>query len=124
MSEKGLKLLYQMMGKEKADELVAGWAKLSPDFARMITDFVAADVWARPGLELKSRSFITIAALTVLGRMNALRINIEMALNNGATRTEIVEALLHLAPYAGFPACWDALIVADEVFSRKQSAGA
>jgi 4-carboxymuconolactone decarboxylase len=123
MSERGIEMLRRLFGEERADEVRAGWAKLSPDFADMVTNFLAAEVWSRPNLELKTRSLITVAALTALGRVNGLRLNIEMAINNGATRAEILETLLHMAPYAGFPACWDALVIANEVFSRKGSAG-
>ena len=122
MSEKGIEMLRRLFGKDRAEEVRAGWTKLSPDFAGMVTNFLAAEVWSRPNLELKTRSLITVAALTALGRVNGLRLNIEMALNNGATRAEILETLLHMAPYAGFPACWDALVIADEVFNRKESA--
>ena len=121
MNKKGVDMLRRLLGNERADEVRAGWSKLSPDFADMVTDFLAAEVWSRPNLELKTRSLITVAALTALGRENALRLNIEIALNNGATRAEILETLLQMAPYAGFPACWEALVIADEVFSRKQS---
>jgi 4-carboxymuconolactone decarboxylase len=116
MSGKGFEMMQRMMGSERAEEARAAWLKLSPDFAQMIEDFVAGEVWSRPGLDLRTRSLVTIAALTALGRANALRLNIEMGLNNGATRSEITEAILQLAPYAGFPAVWDALVVADEVF--------
>ena len=121
MSDKGLEILRQMLGKGRTDEVREAWSRLSPDFARLVTDFVAGEVWTRPNLELKTRSLITVAALAALGRTNALRLNIEMALNNGATRTEVLETILHMAVYAGFPACWDALVIADEVFSRKQA---
>jgi 4-carboxymuconolactone decarboxylase len=124
VSEKGLKMLHQLFGKERASEVRAAWSKLSPDFADMVSDFVAGEVWSRPNLELKTRSLITISALAALGRPNALRLNIEMALNNGATRSEILETILQMAAYAGFPACWDALVIADEVFSRKQASHA
>ena len=119
MSDKGLELLHQVLGKERTAEVREAWSKLSPDFSRLVTDFAAGEVWSRPGLELKTRSLITIAALTALGRPNGLRLNIEMALNNGATRDEVLETILHMAVYAGFPACWEALVIADEVFSRK-----
>ena len=56
-----------------------------------------------------------------MGRPNGLRLNIEMALNNGATKEEILETLLQMAPYAGFPACWEGLVVANEVFKEKAS---
>ena len=121
MSDKGLEMLRQLLGKERANEVRGSWSDLSPDFANMVTDFLAGEVWSRPNLDLKTRSLITVSALAALGRTNALRLNIEMALNNGASHSEILETLLQMAPYAGFPACWDALIVAHEVYSRKQA---
>jgi len=119
MSDKGLEMLHQLFGKERAAEVRHAWSNLSPDFANMVTDFVAGEVWSRPNLDLKTRSLITVSALAAMGRTNALRLNIEMALNNGATRSEILETILQMAPYAGFPACWDALIIANEVFSGR-----
>lgn len=121
MDDKGMEMLRRMLGPERANEALASWTKLSPDFANIVKDFLAAQVWSRPNLDLKTRSLVTVAALTALGRMNGLRLNIEMALNNGASRAEVLETLLQMGPYAGFPACWDALVIADEVFSRKQA---
>lgn len=118
--ERGLEMLRRMLGEERARQVRESWTKLSPDFARYVTNFLAGDVWARPNLDLKTRSLITVSALTAMGRSNALRLNIEMALNNGATRAEILETLLQMAPYAGFPACWDALLIADEVFKQQE----
>jgi 4-carboxymuconolactone decarboxylase len=117
-NETGLELLQRMLGADRAREVVAGWEKLDPDFARSITGLVAGEIWSRPALDLKTRSLITVAATTALGRPNALRLNIELALNNGATRQEIIEALLQMAAYAGFPACWEGLLIADEVFKK------
>jgi alkylhydroperoxidase/carboxymuconolactone decarboxylase family protein YurZ len=123
MSEKGIEMLERMLGSKRTAEVRAGWSKLSPDFDNFVTNFLVQDVWSRTNLDLKTRSLITIAASTALGRVSALRLHIEMGLNNGATEAEIEEALLHLAFYAGFPAAWDALVIADEVFSRIKSAG-
>src|SRR5579859_5136357 len=112
MNEKGIEMLRRLLGNERADEVRAAWSKLSPDFADLVTNFLAGEVWSRPNLELKTRSLITVAALAALGRVNGLRLNIEIALNNGAARAEVLETLLQMAPYAGFPACWDALVIA------------
>ncbi len=119
MSEKGIEMLHRMLGKARAKEVRDAWEKMSPDFARIVTDFLAGEIWSRPQLDLKTRSLITVAALTALGRPNGLRLNIEMALNNGATKEEILETLLQMAPYAGFPACWEGLVIADEIFKQK-----
>ncbi len=123
MTEKGTEMLEKMLGSKRMAEVRAGWSKLSPDFDNFVTNFLAAEIWSRPNLDLKTRSLITIAASTALGRPSALRLHIEMGLNNGATEAEIKEAILHLAFYAGFPAAWDALVIADEVFRQKASAG-
>lgn len=120
VSDAGLEMLRRLLGEERAREVRETWTGLSPDFARYVTDFLAGQIWTRPNLDLKTRSLVTVAALTALGRANALRLNIEMALNNGATQAEILETLLQMAPYAGFPACWDGLVIADEVFKRKE----
>lgn len=119
MSEKGAEMLRKLLGEGRATEIQAAWARLSPDFARIVRDFLAGEIWSRPHLDLKTRSLVTIAALTALGRTNGLRLNIEMAINNGATKQEILETLLQMGPYAGFPACWEGLLVADEVFRQK-----
>ncbi len=99
----------------------AAWSRISPDFERFVLSVLAGRVWTRPGLDLRSRSLVTIGALTALGRTRALDLNVEMALKNGATRDEIREAILHLAFYAGFPAAWEALEVADAVFRRQDA---
>jgi len=120
MDSKGLAMLQRMLGKERTRDVRREWSRLSPDFGHFVTNFLAGEIWSRPHLELKTRSLITIAALAALGRANGLRLNIEMALNNGATQEEILETLLQMAPYAGFPACWEGLIVADQVFKQKR----
>ncbi len=122
MAEKGIDMLRRLLGDDRAIEIRNDWAKLSPDFAHFVTTFLAGEIWSRPYLDLKTRSLVTVAAMTALNRPNALRLNIEMALNNGANKEEILETLLQMAPYAGFPSCWEALLVADEVFSRRKNA--
>ncbi len=119
MSDKGIEMLCRMLGEERSKEVREAWTKLSPEFASLVTNFLAGEIWSRPNLDLRTRSLVTVAALTALGRPNGLRLNIEMALNNGATKEEIVETLLQMAPYAGFPACWEGLVIADEVFKSK-----
>ena len=122
MAEKGIDMLRRLLGDDRAIEIRTAWAKLSPDFAHFVTSFLAGEIWSRPELDLKTRSLVTIAGLTALGRPNGLRLNIEMALNNGASKEEILETLLQMAPYAGFPACWEGLVIADEVFKERKAA--
>lgn len=114
--QRGLKLLKQMLGEKKAEETRKRWQKLAPDFERYVVEFLAGEIWSRSGLPLKIKSLCTISALAALGRVQGLELNIRMALKNGATREEIIETLLQIAPYAGFPAAWEGLQIAEKVF--------
>jgi 4-carboxymuconolactone decarboxylase len=114
--ERGAKLLQQMLGPEQARRTRQVWREICPDFEEYVIEFLSGEIWSRPQLDRRAKSLVTIAALAALGRSLGLELNIRMALNNGATRQEIVETLLHIAPYAGFPACWEGLALADKVF--------
>jgi len=114
--ENGLTTLKAMVGDAEAERIRQGWKEISPDLERLILEFVAGRIWTRPGLDLKTRSLSTVAALTALGRASALELNIRMALGNGATKEEVLEIMLHMAPYAGFPAVWDAMKIAARMF--------
>ena len=113
--EDGLAILKTMVGPEQADRIRRSWREISPDLERLILEFVAGRIWTRSTLDLKTRSLATVAVLTALGRTNALELNLRMALGNGATREEILEVMLHMAPYAGFPAVWDGMQIASRV---------
>src|SRR5713226_1247102 len=115
--ERGRRLFEKMAGGQEALRIRAAGRKLSPDFERYVLTFVSGEIWSRPALDRRTRSLCTIAALAALGRTNGLALNIRMALRNGATPAEIVEVLLHLAPYAGFPATWEALVLAGPILS-------
>ncbi|MBI4529350.1 MAG: carboxymuconolactone decarboxylase family protein [Deltaproteobacteria bacterium] len=119
--QRGVELLKQMLGEVAAEETRKRWRKLSPDFERYVLEFLAGEIWSRTGLPLKVKSLCTITALAALGRAQGLELNIRMALNNGATRDEIMEALLHIAPYAGFPAAWEGLQIAARVFETSET---
>ncbi len=120
--ERGARLLDKMLGPGDARRVRAAWRKLAPDFERYVITFLSGEMWSRPGLDRRTRSLCTIATLAALGRSNGLALNIRMALRNGATRAEIIEVILHLAPYAGFPAAWDALVLAGGIFSERTRA--
>jgi len=111
-------MLKSMVGQEEAERIRRGWRELSPDLERFILAFVAGQIWTRSTLDLKTRSLCTIAALTALGRTSALELNVRMALGNGATKEEILEVMLHTAPYAGFPATWDGVKIASRIVSE------
>ena len=93
---------------------------IAPDLADWIIDFSYGDVMARPGLDQRSRQFATIAALTALGNAQPqLKVHIAGALKVGCTPQEIVEVILQMAVYAGFPAAINALNVAREAFASR-----
>lgn len=103
-----------------ADRLKAGLQDIAPDMANFIIDFAFGDVYARPGLDIKSRQIANIAALTALGHAQPqLKVHIDCALNVGCTRTEILETILQMAVYAGFPAALNGFTVAREVFAAR-----
>jgi alkylhydroperoxidase/carboxymuconolactone decarboxylase family protein YurZ len=114
--ERGIKLLHEMLGPERAEQTRQTWREICPDFEEYVVEFLSGEIWSRSQLDRRTKSLVTIAALAALGRPLGLELNIRMALNNGATKQEIVETLLHIAPYAGFPACWEGLAIADRIF--------
>lgn len=114
--EKGIAQFAQMVGQGNIEALRERFAALSPDFEQTVMGFIGGEVWSRPNLDLRTRSLCSIAVLAGLGRVNALDLNIRMAVNNGATKTEIIEVFFQVAIYAGFAAAWDGLTMADKVF--------
>lgn len=117
--ERGRDVFVRMWGEERISRFEGNLEGLSPEFRRLIMEFAAGDIWSRDGIDAKTRSLITIAVLGVLGRDRQLAEHVEGALGNGATEEEIVETLLHLSAYAGFPAAWDSLDIARRVFRTR-----
>jgi 4-carboxymuconolactone decarboxylase len=116
--DRGLTVLSEMLGEEQAREVQQTWKKISPDFEKYVIGFLAGEIWPRTELDRRTRSLCTIAVLGALGRERALDLNIRMALRNGASQEEILETLLHLAPYAGFPAAWESIAMASKIFAE------
>lgn len=116
--KRGEKLLERMIGSEQAAQMREAWQGVSPDLDSYIVEFLAGEIWSRQQLDLRTKSLVTISALAAMGRTLALELNIRIALGNGATRQEIIETLLQIAPYAGFPAAWEGLALANEVFKK------
>jgi 4-carboxymuconolactone decarboxylase len=93
-------------------------ADIAPDFARYVFEFPFGDIYSRPGLDLRSREIAAIAALAALGHaVPQLKVHIRAGLNVGLTQAEIVEILMQMAVYAGFPAALNGLFAAREVFA-------
>jgi len=99
--------------------VVEGLKDIAPDLADWIIAFCYGDVLSRPGLDLRSRQFSTVAALTAMGTaVPQLKVHIEGALNVGCRPEEIVEVILQMAVYAGFPAAINGINAAREVFKE------
>jgi len=90
--------------------------EIAGDWNSFSVSTVLGDVWSRPGLDMKYRSMITIAALTALNKPDQLRAYITAGLNLGLTREEVCEIIFQMAVYAGFPAAIQAFAVANDVF--------
>lgn len=117
--ELGLATLAAITGGTGA-AVVESLKDIAPDFAEWIVSFSYGDVMSRPGLDLRSRQFATVAALTAMGTAAPqLKVHINGALNVGCQPSEIVEVILQMAVYAGFPATVNALNIAREVFQER-----
>lgn len=120
--QRGLAKLKEIDG-EAGERVVESLAGIAPDFARYLVEFPFGDIYSRPGLDLKSREIAVVAALTALGNAAPqLKVHVHGALNVGAGRTEIVETIMQMAVYAGFPAALNGLAVAREVFEQRGEA--
>ena len=118
--KRGRALIEKMLGTEGAEEVRRHWRDISPEFEGYVEEFLAGEIWSRGQLDLRTKSLITIAAMAAMGRTRALELNIRMAINNGATQQDVKETLLHIAPYAGFPATWEGLAMADRLFRKRK----
>jgi 4-carboxymuconolactone decarboxylase len=108
---------------QAGERVVASLADIAPDFARYLIEFPFGDIYSRPQLDLKSREIGVVAALTALGNATPqLKVHIHGALNVGCTRDEVVEIIMQMAVYAGFPAALNGLFAAKEVFAERQAA--
>jgi len=117
--DKGLVTRKQVMGEEYVANALAGATEFTRPIQEHITRAAWGDVWQRGGLDRKTRSLVTVAFLTALGKQHELKGHVRGALNNGATVEEIQEVLLHAAIYCGVPAAVDAFRSAAEVVDRR-----
>ncbi len=115
--DQGMAMRKQVMGEAFVAAAFANTTAFTAPIQEHITRAAWGDVWQRPGLDLKTRSLITVAMLTALGKQNELKGHVRGALNNGATVAEIQEVLLHATVYCGVPAAVEAFRSANEVVS-------
>jgi 4-carboxymuconolactone decarboxylase len=117
--EAGMKVRREVLGDEHVDQAVAQTSEFTSDFQDFITRYAWGSVWARPGLDRRTRSAITLAVLTALGREHELAMHVRAARRNGMSQAEIGEVLLHTAVYAGVPVANAAFAVAKRVLEEE-----
>ncbi|HKG11119.1 MAG TPA: 4-carboxymuconolactone decarboxylase [Gaiellaceae bacterium] len=119
--DEGMRVRREVLGDEHVDRAIAGTTEDTAEFQDLITRYAWGEIWARPGLDRRMRSAITLMALVALNRENELAMHIPAALRNGLTREEIKEVLLQSAIYCGVPAANGAFAVFQEVMSEQDA---
>jgi 4-carboxymuconolactone decarboxylase len=121
--ERGWEKLKEVDG-EAGERVMESLKDIAPDLARYVIEFPFGDVYSRPGLDLKSREIAAVAALTTLGNATPqLKVHIHGALNVGCSRQDVVEIIIQMAVYAGFPAAINGMSAAKEVFQERDEKG-
>jgi 4-carboxymuconolactone decarboxylase len=117
--EAGMRIRREVLGDEHVDRAIAGTTEFTAPFQEFITRGAWGEVWARDGLERRTRSAITLAVLTALGREHELALHVRAAVRNGLSEAEIAQVLLHTAVYAGVPAANAAFAIAQRVLAEQ-----
>jgi 4-carboxymuconolactone decarboxylase len=117
MSE-GERIRREILGDEHVDRAHATSTSFTRDFQDLLTRYAWGEIWARPGLDRRTRSLITLTALVALGRQEELALHVRAALRNGVTAAEIEETFLHAAVYCGIPAANGAFAIAQQVLDE------
>jgi 4-carboxymuconolactone decarboxylase len=124
LHELGLEMRKKVLGAEFVEATLAAADQYTQPLQEIVNEYVWGAVWARPGLEPRIRSMLTISLLTALNRPNELKTHIRAALGNGVTREEVVEILLHTNVYCGAPAAVEGFRCMREVFKAADAAPA
>ncbi len=119
--QRGIETMHQLWGEKLTDQMRATWSAANSDVERYVTGFALGEVWSRPGLDLKTRSLISLAAAVALEREGQIRLHTHGALHSGATPTEVTETIIQLMIYASFPAAWQAMVIVREVIDDYES---
>lgn len=120
--EQGLAARRAVAGDPYVDTALGNADDFTADLQKLVTEAAWGLVWTRPGLALKQRSIVTVSILIAQGKSPELKTHLRGALNNGLTRDEIKEVLLHACIYAGFPSGLEAFRVASDLFREIDSA--
>jgi 4-carboxymuconolactone decarboxylase len=116
--ETGLEIRREVLGREYVDKSLNNATDFNRPFQELVSEYCWGAVWSRPGLTRKERSMINLAMLTALGRTHEVEIHVRGALNNGLTKEQISEVLLHTTIYCGVPAALDSFRVASKVIAE------
>ncbi|SFU16161.1 carboxymuconolactone decarboxylase family protein [Mesorhizobium sp. YR577] len=116
--EKGLAIRREVLGAAYVDRSVDAATDVTAPLQKLVTEWCWGEVWGRPGLDRRTRSFLNLAMLTALNRPHEIKLHVRGALNNGVTREEIGEVVLQAAIYCGVPAALDSLRVIGEVYAQ------
>ena len=117
--DRGMEIRRDVLGDEHVDAAVEQTTPFDADFQDFITRYAWGEIWARPGLDRRTRSCLTLIALVALNRMDELALHVRGALRNGVTPDEITEVLLHSAIYCGVPAANSAFAIARRVLDEQ-----
>lgn len=121
---KGLAIRRAVVGDVYVDKSLNSADDLTAPLQKLVTEYCWGEVWGRPGLDRRTRSFLNLAMLIALNRPNELRLHLRGAVNNGITREEITEVVLQAAIYCGVPAALDSMKAAKEVIAEMEKEGA
>ena len=116
--EKGKEVLEEIQ-QRSVEEIFNDLEDIAPDLGRFVVEFPYAEIYTRSGVDLKTRELCTVAALTVLGTIPQLKEHINAALNVGNSETEIVEIIMQMSAYCGFPKSINGIVAAKEVFEER-----
>ena len=116
--DQGLSTRREVLGAEYVDASIQNATDFNIDMQELVTQYCWGDVWNRPGLDRRTRSFLNLAMITALNRPHELKLHVRGAINNGLSKDEIREVLLQVAIYCGVPAAIDSFRVASEVFKE------
>jgi 4-carboxymuconolactone decarboxylase len=116
--EAGMQVRRAMWGKAGADDRIEAATEFNRPFEDLVTNFCFGDVWNREGLDRKTRSMVTLAALTALSKPNQIKAHVVGAIANGVTKEEIREIIMHTSVYGGIPAGVEAITAAQEVLKQ------
>jgi 4-carboxymuconolactone decarboxylase len=120
--ERGFKTRREVLGDEHVDRAIANTTEFTAAFQDLITRYAWGEIWSRPGLDRRTRSCITLTALTALNHHEELAMHVRAALGNGVTPAEIGEVLLQAAIYCGVPAANRAFAIAQAVIAEEEQA--